>query len=77
MSGRSLIICFPDEKALAQFRAAVVARPDLQRGQIVYGEYRPDAIVRDVSAATLLRLKRLAHPQAKFFEDIQFEATAK
>lgn len=76
MTGQSWIIRFPDEKALAQFRAAVAGRPDLQRNQIVYGECMPDAIVRNVSATTWQRLKRIAHPKSKFFEDIQFEAAA-
>ena len=73
MTGQSWIIRFPDEKALAQFRAAVAGQPDLRRKQIVYGEFMPDAIVRNVSETTWQRLKRIAHPKAKFFEDIQFE----
>lgn len=71
--GNSYIIRFPSAQALNQFRAEMDKCPPFRRGRIVYGQFTPDVIVTNVSDATLARIRRLAHPQAQFFEDIQFE----
>jgi hypothetical protein len=71
MSSHSYIIRFPDERSRDEFRDAVDSR-GVAEGHIHFGELLPDVVVQDVSDEELETLKKMADPQAKLFEDIQF-----
>ena len=71
MSSHSYIIRFPDERSRDEFHEAVDSG-GVAEGHICFGEFLPDVVVQDVSDEELETIKRMADPQAKFFEDIQF-----
>jgi len=71
MSGHSFLIRFPDERSRAVFRSAL--EDSRVGGYLHFGEFLPDVIAQDVSDQDVERLRALAGPRARFFEDIQFE----
>lgn len=72
MPGHSFLIRFPDERSRAVFRSALEdSRVGTER--LHFGEFLPDVIVQDISDQEADRLRSLAGPRARFFEDIQFE----
>ena len=73
MSMHNYIIRFPDDNARERFRVELEQQPDIKTGKVIYGEFLPDVIVHDISDSTLELMKRIAHPKAKFYEDIQFD----
>jgi hypothetical protein len=40
---------------------------------VEFGEFLPDAIVRDISDQALMEIKRIADPQTRFIEDFQHD----
>jgi hypothetical protein len=73
MSSHSYIIRFPDERSRDEFQEAVDSG-GVAEGHIHFGELLPDVVVQDVSDEELVTIKRMVDPQARFFEDIQFQA---
>jgi hypothetical protein len=71
MPNHSYIIRFPDEHSRDEFQEALGSR-GLAEGRVQFGELLPDVVVQDVSEEDLETIRRIADPQAKFFEDVQF-----
>jgi hypothetical protein len=71
----SYIIRFPDEASRSKFREALEGHSDLQQADIKFGEFFPDVIVRGISDEMLAKIRRIAHPKARFFEDFEHHLT--
>ena len=73
MTGHSYIIRFPDIASRNKFREALMHQRSVDPEQVVFAEFLPDVIVRNMSDAMLASIKHLADPKARFFEDVQFD----
>ena len=70
---KTYLIRFPNEQSRDQFQEAVKQTPDIEESQIEFGEFLPDAIVRDVTDQTLAEIKRIVDPATRFIEDFQHD----
>jgi hypothetical protein len=73
----SYIIRFPTEEARNQFGCALEESPVLSRDDVEFGEFLPDVVVRGISDTKLEELKRIADPEARFFEDFKHDFFAR
>jgi len=69
----SYIIRFPTEESRDEFGHALEESPDLSRDDVEFGEFLPDVIVRGIPDEKLEELKRLADPDARFYEDFKHD----
>ena len=70
---KTYIIRFPNEQSRDEFQEALKQAADVEESQIEFGEFLPDAIVRDISDETLNEIKRIVDSEARFIEDFQHD----
>jgi len=70
---KTYIIRFPNEESRDEFHKALKDRLHLEPSQVKFGEFFPDAIVRDISDQALSEIKRIADPRTRFIEDFQHD----
>lgn len=70
---KTYIIRFPSEQSRNEFHRALKDRLHIEPSQVEFGEFLPDAIVRDISDQALNEIKRIADPRTRFIEDFQHD----